>query len=59
MVTWRPPRQESADQTLALDTARSLGRDRDKEGLLPQQGRNAVEEAVEDEGEDPMVSVVF
>lgn len=49
----------SADQTLPLHTARSLGRDGDKAESLPQQGRNATEEVVEDEGGNPMVSVGF
>lgn len=44
---------------LTLHTAMSLERDRNKAGSAPHRGRNAVEEAVEDEGGDPVISVDF
>lgn len=45
--------------TFALHTAVSLGRDGNKAGSAPHQGRKAVEEAVEDEGGEQVISVYF
>lgn len=45
--------------TLALHTAMSLGRVGNKAGPAPHRSRNALEEAVEGEGGDPVTSVYF